>query len=94
MKTCNIKPIILTPDERMELISICNSTWPKLLFVFWGDYECEESDYLGYNYEEIKTDKTFETKSLSIHWFEFLVQAVCELEIEALEHFYYKIIDR
>ena len=79
-----VQPIRLSDEQRKELIRICNETWPELKFHFYG-----YTDYIGYDETEVGEDIVY--PELRIHWFEFLVTAVMENEIEALEKFYYSL---
>jgi len=86
-----ITPYVLTPEQREELIALCNKTFPELTFSFWFDRDANDnhgidddypiSDYLGFG-------------DLRIHWFEFVVRMILDLEDDpgsTFEQFFDKV---
>ncbi|MFA5934949.1 MAG: hypothetical protein WC827_03640 [Candidatus Paceibacterota bacterium] len=99
MKEINIiKPIELTPEQKEELIELCNKTWPIFPWKFRVDRDVNDnfgkdsdypdSDYLGYS---TFTNWDCYCPFLDIHWFEFVVRMAVDGERDEFMNFYLNV---
>lgn len=90
MKEINIiKPLELTPEQKEELIELCNKTWSDLSWHFW-ETDDEILDTLGHNNSSILGSGKY-YPALEIHWFEFVVRMAIDEELQEFEDFYNKV---
>lgn len=84
------EPILLTAEQKKELIDICNKIWPELDFHFWLNDDGDDEEYFGFS-TTVVGDHTYDY--LYIHWFEFVVKMILSNDLDELEAFYNKLTD-